>query len=107
MRFRGAILASAFLATPMVAFAQPLTGLYVGAGGGLHAPQDPNVTPSSRAFGTGRVQLDEDFGFNSNLAVGYGLGNGFRFEIEGDFMRSGLRQFGTPFPTASTGTVRT
>jgi outer membrane protein OmpA-like peptidoglycan-associated protein len=54
------------------------------------------------------VQLDEDFGFNSNLAVGYGIGNGFRFEIEGNFARSDVRHvLGTPFPTAATGTVRT
>jgi len=108
MRFRRAILATAFLATPVVAMAQPLTGLYVGAGAGLHAPQSPNVTPLAPGFGTGRVQLDEDFGFNSNLAVGYGLGNGFRFEIEGDFARSDVRHvLGTPFPTAASGTVRT
>jgi outer membrane protein OmpA-like peptidoglycan-associated protein len=108
MRFRGAILVTAFFATPIVALAQPLTGLYVGAGAGLHATQDPNITPLGAGFGTGRVQLDEDFGFNSNLAVGYGLGNGFRFEIEGDFARSDVRHLlGTPFPLASSGTVRT
>ena len=108
MRFRGALLATAFLATPVAVMAQPITGLYVGAGAGLHAPQDPNITPLARGYGTGRVQLDEDFGFNSNLAVGYGIGNGFRFEIEGDFARSDVRHVsGTPFPTASSGTVRT
>jgi OOP family OmpA-OmpF porin len=108
MRLRRAILATAFLATPAVAMAQPITGLYVGAGVGLHAPQDPNITPYALGYRTGRVQLDEDFGFNSNLAVGYGLGNGFRFEIEGDFARSDVRHvLGTPFPTTSTGTVRT
>ena len=52
--------------------------------------------------------MNEDFGFNSNLALGYGIGNGFRFEIEGDFMRSDLRHLlDTPFPTTSSGTVRT
>ncbi|MDR3530587.1 MAG: OmpA family protein [Rhodopila sp.] len=108
MRFRGMTLATALLATPVAALAQPLTGVYVGAGAGLHAPQDPNATPLTPGFGTGRVQLDEGFGFNSNLAVGYGLGNGFRFEIEGDFARSDLLHIlGTPFPTASSGTVRT
>jgi outer membrane protein OmpA-like peptidoglycan-associated protein len=87
--------------------AQPITGLYVGGGVGLHAPQDPKATTFGPGFGAGSIKLQEDFGFNSNLAVGYGIGNGFRFEVEGDFMRSGLRQFGTPFPTASSGTVRT
>lgn len=116
MRFRRAILATAFLATPVAAvvvapgavMAQPLTGLYVGAGAGLHAPQDPNLTPSGTAYGVPRIKLNEGYGFNSNLAVGYGLGNGFRFEIEGDFMRSDVRHVGgTRFPAASSGTVRT
>ncbi|MDB5404501.1 MAG: OmpA-OmpF porin, family [Acetobacteraceae bacterium] len=108
MRLSGAILATALFAIPVVAMAQPITGIYIGAGAGLHAPQDPNVTSIGRGYGTGRVKIDEDFGFNSNLAVGYGLGNGFRFEIEGDFARSDVRHvLGTPFPTAANGTVRT
>ena len=41
MRFRSAIIATAFLATPVVAMAQPITGLYVGAGAGLQIPQNP------------------------------------------------------------------
>ncbi len=108
MRYCSAVLAAAFLATPVVAMAQPITGLYVGAGVGLHAPINPDITPYGPGFGAGRLQLNQNYGFNSNLAVGYGIGNGFRFEIEGDFMRSGINQLhGTPFPTASSGTVRT
>ncbi|HEX3573205.1 MAG TPA: OmpA family protein [Rhodopila sp.] len=108
MRFRSAILTTFVLATPVAAMAQPITGLYVGAGAGLHIPQDPKATPYGSGFGTGRVELNEGYGFNSNLAIGYGLGNGFRFEVEGDFMRSDLRQLsGTPFPTATSGTMRT
>jgi OOP family OmpA-OmpF porin len=108
MRFRGAIIACTLLVSPVASMAQPITGLYVGAGAGLHAPQDPKATTLGPGFGTGTVSLDEAFGFNSNLAVGYGIGNGFRFEIEGDFMRSDLlHMLGTPFPTASSGNVRT
>jgi OOP family OmpA-OmpF porin len=93
---------------PANALAQPITGLYIGGGAGLSAPQDPKVTPYGTGFGTGRLELGEGFGFNSELAVGYGIGNGFRFEVEGDFMRSPLRQLnGTPFPTAGSGHVRT
>ena len=108
MRHRGAILATTILVTPVAAMAQPITGLYLGAGAGLHAPNDPKATSYGQGFGTRGVQLNEDFGFNSNLALGYGIGNGFRFEIEGDFMRSDLRHLlDTPFPTTSSGTVRT
>jgi OOP family OmpA-OmpF porin len=108
MRFRGAILATTLLITPIAAMAQPITGLYLGAGAGLHVPQTPQATSIGAGFGTGTVKLEEGYGFNSNLALGYGIGNGFRFEIEGDFMRSGLDHIhGLPFPTASSGTVRT
>jgi OmpA-OmpF porin, OOP family len=108
MRFRGAILATTLLITPIAAMAQPITGLYLGAGAGLHVPQTPQATSIGAGFGTGTVKLEEGYGFNSNLALGYGIGNGVRFEIEGDFMRSGLDHIhGLPFPTASSGTVRT
>ncbi len=108
MRFRSAILSTAILAVPAVAMAQPLTGMYIGAGAGLHAPEAPTATSYGAGFGTGSVNLNQDYGFNSNLAIGYGLGNGFRFEIEGDIMRSDLNQMrGTPFPTASSGAMRT
>lgn len=116
MRFRRIILATAFVAVPFAAglvapgfaIAQPLTGFYIGAGAGLHAPQDPTVSASAADYGTGRLKLDEGYGFNANLAVGYGPGNGFRFEIEGDFARGDVRHvLGTRFPTLSSGTVRT
>ncbi len=108
MPFRGAILAIPLLLVPVAVTAQPITGLYLGAGAGLHVPQTPQATSLGPNFGTGTVKLEEAYGFNSNLALGYGIGNGFRFEIEGDFMRSGLDHIhGLPFPTASTGTVRT
>ena len=108
MRFRGAIFATAFFATPAVALAQPISGLYLGAGAGLHAPQDPRLSSAGVYPGAARTKLDEGYGFNSELAVGYGLGNGFRFEIEGDFLRSDVRHvLGTRFPTATSGTART
>lgn len=108
MHARSAILATALLVTPLAAMAQPIEGLYVGAGAGLHAPQNPRVTPLGSGFGPGHFSLDEGYGFNTNLAVGYGLGNGFRFEIEGDFMRSDIRHLqGTRFPTVASGHVRT
>jgi outer membrane protein OmpA-like peptidoglycan-associated protein len=109
MRFGNAILASAFLALPAAALAQPIEGLYVGGGTGLHAPESPQATPLGPGFGGGHINLNQNYGFNGELAVGYGLGNGFRFEMEGDFMRSTIRSLqGTRFfPTSPSGTVRT
>jgi outer membrane protein OmpA-like peptidoglycan-associated protein len=107
MRFRGAIIATAFLTTPVVAMAQPVTGLYVGAGAGLHFPSFSDLTTQNPGYGNGRIKTNEGLGFNSNLAVGYGIGNGFRFEIEGDFARSNINDVhGTPYPNSG-GTERT
>jgi OOP family OmpA-OmpF porin len=105
MRYRGALLATALFATPLAAIAQPIEGLYVGAGVGLHIPQDPRIS-AIPAFG-GKTHLTEDLGFDALGSVGYALGNGARFEIEGDFARSGIRQLsGTPFPTKADGSVQ-
>ena len=108
MRFRGAILATALFATPLAASAQPIEGLYVSLGAGLHIPQNPRVTTGSPGFGTSTMTLEEGYGFDALASVGYGLGNGMRFEVEGNFNRTGIRQLnGTPFPTtASDGHVR-
>jgi outer membrane protein OmpA-like peptidoglycan-associated protein len=106
MRFRGAIIATAFLATPVVAMAQPVTGLYVGAGAGLNFPKFSDLTTQNPGYGNSRIKMNEGLGFTSNLAVGYGIGNGFRFEIEGDFDRNNIRDVhGTPYPNSG-GTIR-
>jgi OmpA-OmpF porin, OOP family len=108
MRYRNAIVATTLLATPVAAMAQPITGLYIGGGAGLHAPLNPNVTVyGTPVYGNGRARLNENYGFNATVAVGYGIGNGFRFEIEGDFLRSTVNSVLAPRPTASSGTVRT
>ncbi|MGE0226493.1 MAG: OmpA family protein [Acetobacteraceae bacterium] len=109
MNFRGAFLATIVCATPFAATAQPIQGLYVGAGVGLHMPQSPRITPLSPGFGTGRATIQENLGFAGYGSLGYGLGNGLRVEVEGTFSRSGIRQLsGTPFPTSSNdGRVRT
>ncbi len=107
MRLPGALLATLFLATPVVAMAQPITGLYIAGGGGLNAPQNPRITTYGAGFRGGQTTLKEGYGYNGEVAIGYGLGNGFRFEIEGDFLHAGVRQLGEPFPTNSSGNVRT
>ncbi|HYZ21816.1 MAG TPA: OmpA family protein [Rhodopila sp.] len=107
MRLRGVILTTSLLATPVVAMAQPVTGLYINLGAGLNAPQNPKFTPSGAGFGVTRGTLQEGYGYTGELAVGYGLGNGFRFEIEGDFLRNNVRHLGIPNPTVTDGNVRT
>ena len=53
MRHRGAILATTFLVTPIAAMAQPITGLYLGAGAGLHAPETLRRHHTDRASAPG------------------------------------------------------
>jgi outer membrane protein OmpA-like peptidoglycan-associated protein len=109
MRYRGAVLATALLATPLAAAAQPVSGLYIGAGLGADLPQNVRITPGAPSIdGAGHLKLDEHLGVDGIAAIGYGLGNGFRFEIEGDFGRNGINQLGrTPFPASTNGTVHT
>jgi OmpA-OmpF porin, OOP family len=106
MRYRGAILATALLATPLAAFAQPVSGLYIGAGLGADMPQNTRVTPYPSVAGGTHLRLDQHVGVDGIGSIGYGLGNGFRFEVEGDFQRNGLEELArTPFAASIDGTL--
>jgi outer membrane protein OmpA-like peptidoglycan-associated protein len=108
MRIPGAVLAAALAATPFLAQAQPVQGLYVGAAVGADLPQNVRAIPSSAGFGGSHLRLNENLGFDAIGSVGYGLGNGFRFEIEGDFRRNGIHALErTGFPNTVDGNVRT
>lgn len=109
MRYPGAVLAAAFLATPFVAQAQPVQGLYVGAGVGLDLPQNVETVPPAGFPGSsGKLDLNEHLGFDAIGSVGYGIGGGFRFEIEGDFRRNGINSLGgSSAGTTINGNVRT
>lgn len=106
MRLRGLLLFSLLLFAPGFACAQPIQGLYVSLGGGYNFTQMSKVTPLTDGFGAGHLKLLEDGGYRGLGSVGYALGNGWRFEIEGDFLRNGVDQLGrTPFPTDADGHV--
>ncbi|HEY1930585.1 MAG TPA: OmpA family protein [Acetobacteraceae bacterium] len=82
MRFRATLLATALLAAPLAAQAQPFHGVYIGAGAGYNLPEnDPLATGGDIEPGGGVVGLG---------SIGYGLGNGFRFELEGNFRQAPL-----------------
>ncbi len=109
MRPRSALLTSALIAAPLVfplaARAQPVQGLYVAAGAGLNLPQAfrasldvPALQSLTRlpallglpAVPSTSLRVDDRVGFDWTGSVGYALGNGFRFEAEGDYIRNGL-----------------
>ncbi len=55
MQLRSALLAATVLATPIAASAQPVTGLYVGAGAGVNIMPNIQVNPDT-IFGLGYGQ---------------------------------------------------
>ena len=80
------VLASGFVFTGQ-ATAQPVTGIYIGAGGGANFEQRGRNTAS--IFSNGSVYRSaysqQNVGVTGVGSLGYGLGNGLRFELEGDY----------------------
>src|SRR5262249_53107085 len=92
MQLRSALLAATVLATPFAASAQPVTGLYVGAGVGVNFTQKESVNGAAigvPALVNGFLSTDGNIkgsaGFAGVLSVGWGFGNGLRAEIEGNY----------------------
>jgi outer membrane protein OmpA-like peptidoglycan-associated protein len=96
MQLRNALLAATFaamplaipLAIPPAAQAQPVTGLYVGGGLGINIMQDENFRTGGAFVGSGQVGYD--VGPTGVLSVGWGFGNGFRAEVEANYMANKL-----------------
>src|SRR5579875_3885424 len=106
MRLRGLLVSAILLLLPVVGQAQPIEGFYASLGAGYQFTQRARVTPLSSGFGAAHLRLLENGGPRGLGSIGYALGNGFRFEIEGDFMRNGVRELArTPFPTEPGGHV--
>ena len=103
MKLRSAFFAAALLAAPIaVAQAQPVTGLYMNLGIGANYLQDEHLVG---ATGTAtNARLRSHIGPAAIVGLGYGLGNGFRVELEGDYRNNRFsqgRDFG--FPAAAGG----
>ena len=76
------------LALPVMAQAQPVSGLYVGAGAGADVMVDQITKTHFGLLGNSAVQSFKnrqrfDTGVMAQGSVGYGLGNGIRLEVEG------------------------
>jgi OmpA-OmpF porin, OOP family len=81
------------------AVAQPVTGLYLGAGVGVNFWHD-------QSSGGIRVH-DNDAGIVGLASVGWGFGNGLRLEVEGNYRGSGVDQVTTAVGgIGNTGNVR-
>jgi outer membrane protein OmpA-like peptidoglycan-associated protein len=108
MSFRKALLAATILALPVAAQAQPISGLYVGAGIGLNLLMDTDVDLNNR-FATPRTgQAEFESGYLGVISLGWGFGNGVRAEIEGSYRRNDVNEvsgFGLAAPVRSSGRV--
>ena len=95
MRLRFTLLAATIIGMPALASAQPISGLYVGAGALWNFKQTEHVqdSPGLGIAGGSRFRFDEG-GFGGLGSIGYGLGNGLRFEVEGDYRQNDVLQRG-------------
>jgi opacity protein-like surface antigen len=106
MRFRTLSLAMALLAAPFAVQAQPFQGIYIGAGAGYNLPVDIGAT-TNLVLPSTSTNLKTTGGFVGLASVGYGLGNGMRFEIEGNYRRGNINGATGPFVTDATGKLQT
>jgi OOP family OmpA-OmpF porin len=106
MKLRSMFLTMAICAMPWIANAQPIQGIYVGAGAGANIPLATKNTPAAAGF-HGQFDLDQKLGYDGRLSLGYALGNGWRFEAEGTLGQSDVKGVtGAAFITTGSGTVR-
>jgi hypothetical protein len=95
MMLRKVLLVTTILALPLAAQAQtatePVTGIYVGAIGGFNIKTSPNVNNihsnviGGAGIATPNTNLSTSIGGAAVGTLGYGLGNGLRLEVEGDY----------------------
>ena len=98
MTFKKTLLAAAaVVALPVLAQAQPVSGLYLGAGFGGNMLADSDITGSSATDKTNLSNLvgsnlsaEFSWGYVGVLSLGWGFGNGLRAEIEGNYRQNDI-----------------
>ena len=91
MSFKKTLLAAAaVVALPVLAQAQPVSGLYLGAGVGANFLDKTDITgtwgsPAEKIDGS---SAEFDWGYVGVLSLGWGFGNGLRAEIEGSYRQN-------------------
>jgi outer membrane protein OmpA-like peptidoglycan-associated protein len=107
MNLRSALLAATVLALPLAAKAQPINGLYIGAGAGYNILSNekinlPNSPGLAGVAGSG-ASLNFQGGFVGKASIGWGFGNGLRAEVEGNFLSNKAHQASFLGPGTSAG----
>jgi OOP family OmpA-OmpF porin len=85
MNFRNALVAATILALPLAANAQPISGLYIGGGAGVNFMQHEHIVVAPVT-----ADMKSRVGPAFSLSAGYGLGNGLRAELEGNYKQNGF-----------------
>jgi OOP family OmpA-OmpF porin len=88
--------AAAVVLLPLFSQAQPINGLYLGAGAGVNFLNRTDITGTyTDPFGPSPVQsplmgagAEFDWGFVGVVGLGWGFGNGLRAEIEGNYRQN-------------------
>ena len=92
LNFKNSLLAATMLlAVPQLAQAQNISGVYLGVGAGLNFMEDQHIKASSLPPPVGGVAMVFQPGWAGVGSVGYGFGNGFRVELEGNYRTNHLR----------------
>jgi outer membrane protein OmpA-like peptidoglycan-associated protein len=98
MNLRLALLTATVLTAPIAfsksAAAQPVSGPYVslGAGYDIESSLTAKNVSIDNGVSIGNAQILLHNGYDVAGSAGYGLGNGFRLEIEGDYIRNGANK---------------
>jgi outer membrane protein OmpA-like peptidoglycan-associated protein len=90
MKLRLALLASVCLGLPLAAHAQPVTGPYVSLGLGTNIMDSQSYNYAINASQSGRFIFRPDYA--GVVGLGYGLGNGVRIEIDGNYYRNTVKK---------------
>jgi len=107
MRLRSIILALVLCIICVAARAQPIQGIYIGGGAGLRAPFPTKTTSLTPGLFGDDFDIREALGYDGQVSVGYALGDGWRFEVEGTYGRSNIfGVVGTPFPATASGSIQ-
>ena len=95
MNIRTILMATSLLALPLAAQAQNAQGLYIGLGAGV------NIMPDEHIMGSGATSFS-NLNAQTNVggigvgSIGWAYGNGFRTELELDYMYNGMNKVTSP-----------
>ncbi|UPY36490.1 OmpA family protein [Sediminicoccus sp. KRV36] len=93
MSLKKALLAATVLSLPVAAQAQPVSGLYLGAGVGANYRDNNSENPVLSPSGVlvGNTSIKSDWGYAAVASVGWGFGNGIRAELEFNYRNNAIQ----------------